>query len=181
MKNFRTTATLVAVTATVLVSGCEEPDDKVARMADENARRQAAQNQRMAELQQEVAAGSRALVEADARAREEFIALQRQVQAERAEVGRQRDELEAERRADPIVAAALANLGIVLACLLPLVLCWYLLRQPPRDDEDRVVSELLIREIVAEEPRLLPPVGSRSLGVRAPDAGDDSDGEPGQP
>jgi len=137
------------------LAGCEDENSKLARMADDFARRQAEQTQQVVELQREVAEGSRQLVEADARAREDMAALHR-------EVGRQQDQLEADRRAfaaqrrmDPIVASAITNAAWLLACLLPLVLCWYLLHSRPNED-DAAVNDVLIGELIAEQPVLLP-------------------------
>ncbi|MEX0867427.1 MAG: hypothetical protein WD030_08710, partial [Pirellulales bacterium] len=117
----------------------------------------------MAELQREVAQGSRQLVEADAAARKEMVALQREVQAERTEVGQQRDALEGERREiaaqrqrDPIIAATITNLGLLLACLLPLLIALYLLCRPVEPADDREVAELLLTDLVSDKPLLLP-------------------------
>lgn len=85
---------LLALVAGIV--GCEE-DERVVRMAQEHARQQAAQSQQMAQLQQEVAQGARELVEANGRAQEEVVALQRDVQTERTEIGHQRDRLEEDR------------------------------------------------------------------------------------
>ena len=52
----------------------------------------------MAQLQAQVAEGSKRLVEADAKARAELTALQHDLQQSQADLGRQRDQLEAERR-----------------------------------------------------------------------------------
>ena len=117
------------------------------------------------EDQRRQAEASRQLVEADAKARTETIALQRQLQDAQAEVGHQRDQLENDRRdfadqrnRDPIVANSIATLGTILACLLPLILCIYL-AMGLRDDlqTDGTLTEILVQEIVAEQPTLLPP------------------------
>ena len=62
-----------------------------------------------------------------------------------------------QRNRDPIVANTIATVGNILACLLPLVLCVYLvmgLRDDPQTDS--TLTEILVEEIVAEEPALLP-------------------------
>ena len=151
--------------------GCDEEENKrLAEMAERHLERQAEQNRQVTELQREVAEGSRRLVEADAQARQEMVTLQREVQAERNEVGRQRDLLEGERRIlaakrrlDPIVAAAITNIGLLLACLLPLVLCWYLLQRRVEPADDQAVAEVLLEDLVTDRPLLLP----RSENVRA--------------
>ena len=153
------------------MSGCDE-DEQLARMAEEHARRQAAQSQQMAELQQEVAQGARELVEADGKAREGIVALQRDIQTERTEIGRQRDHLEEDRRQladqrhrDPIIAATIMQAGMVIACILPLVLCWYLLHREPAQADDAVVAEVLIEDLTAESPLLLPSPTTRRSAI----------------
>jgi len=156
--------------------GCDEDENtRLAEMAERHLDRQAEQSRQVTELQREVAEGSRRLVEADAQARQEMVTLQREVQAERNEVGRQRDLLEGERRdlaakrrLDPIVAAAITNIGLLLACLLPLVLCWYLLTRRVEPADDQAVAEVLLEDLVADRPLLLPRTdGVPAIGLRA--------------
>ena len=89
------------------------------------------------------------MVEADSKARTELAALQRDLQQDQAEVGRQRDQLEGDRRdiaaqrhRDPLIAAAITNIGLILACLLPLVLCVVILRslRNPVTDEEALAA-----------------------------------------
>ena len=166
------------------VIGCDEEENKrLAEMAERHLERQAEQNRQVTELQREVAEGSRRLVEADAQARQEMVALQREVQAERTEVGRQRDLLEGERRdlaakrrLDPVIAAAITNIGLLLACLLPLVLCWYLLGRRVEPADDQAVAEVLLEDLVTDRPLLLPPTDSvRAIGLRT---GNDNSSSP---
>jgi hypothetical protein len=75
-----------------------------------------------------------------------------------------RDELEQERKQiaeqrhrDPIIASSIQTIGLIVACLLPLLVCVYVLRQMNRSDpDDATVAELLVLELVSDEPRLLP-------------------------
>ena len=106
-----------------------------------------------------------------------MVALQR-------DLGRQQDELEADRRAlaaqrhiDPIVAGAITTTGLLLACLLPLVLCWYLLHRGPDDNIDAAVSELLIQDLVSEQPLLQPPSATRRSLACRDDSGSGCDAE----
>ena len=165
----------IAVLLTLTTIGCNEEENKrLAEMAERHLERQAEQNRQVTELQHEVAEASRRLVEADAQARQEMVTLQREVQAERNEVGRQRDLLEderrdlaAQRRLDPIVAAAITNVGLLLACLLPLVLCWYLLHRRVEPADDQAVAEVLLEDLVTDRPLLLPRSDSvRAIGLR---------------
>lgn len=146
----------------LLTVGCSNSDERLARFAEQATERQAEQNRRMADLQQEVAEGSRKLVEADAASRQEFTKLQQHLQSERTEIAHQRDTLEEERReiasqrvTDPLIAAALMNAGLLIACVLPLVLCWYLLRSSDTDTVDSLVTDVLLKDLVAEQPLLL--------------------------
>ena len=159
---------LTVLALMVTTTGCEEDENenkRLAEMAERQLQRQVEQNRHMAELQHEVAEGARQLVQADAEAREEMVALHRDVQAERTEIGRQRDSLEDERKViasqrhrDPVIAAAITNVGLLLACLLPLVLCWYLLRRPMEPADDGAVTEVLLQDLVSDNPLLLPRV-----------------------
>jgi hypothetical protein len=147
------------------ISGCQNTDSRIAEMAREEAARQAEQSRQMAQLQQEVAAGSRQLVEADSQARQELVGLQRELRADQAETGRQRDALEterrqivAERRWDSTVGSAIAGAAGLLACLLPILLCFAVLRGLRASQQtESALSELLVQELTADRPRLLPP------------------------
>ena len=181
MRVHQTTCMTILLTLIAAMTGCDE-DERLTRMAEEHTQRLVAQSQQMAELQREVAQGAKKLVEADARAREEIIALQRDIQTERAEVGQQRDQLEedrrdlaAQRRNDPIIAAAITQVGIVVACVLPLVLCWYLLRREPDEPEDAAITEVLIGDLTAERPMLLPPAADRRAAIACEDPFDHRD------
>ena len=91
-------------------------------------------------------------------------ALQKNLQTERTSVDRQREEMETERRQlaqqrarDPIVAQAIRAVGLTLACLLPLLLAGYVIYSLNRNGDDNdALSELLVMEITAEKPKLLP-------------------------
>ena len=165
---------LIAPMLILTAIGCNEDENKrLADMAEKNLDRQAEQNRQMSELQHEVAQGTRLLVEADAKAREEMLALHRDFQTERAEIGRQRDSLEDERRAiasqrhlAPIIAAAITNTGLLLACLLPLALCWYLLHRRVEPADDGAVAEILLEDLVAERPLLSRTDNQPAIGCR---------------
>jgi hypothetical protein len=149
----------------LLLAGCKSsPDERLVEMAKEHEKSQSEQSQQMARMQHEVAEGSRRLVEADSKARAELTAIQHELRSDQADIGRQRDQLESERREianqrqrDPIVAAAITNVGTVLACLLPLLVCVYVLWSIGRSrDSDAGVTDLLVQELVSERPMLLP-------------------------
>jgi hypothetical protein len=130
----------------------------------------------MVQLQNQVAEGSRRLVEAEAQARAEMAALQRDLQQSQSEIGRQRDQLEAERRQiaaerywDAILGNGITTAAGLVACLLPLVLCWVLLRRPTDDrDADQALAEFLVQELASDHPALLPDHLSRPLLEQMP-------------
>jgi hypothetical protein len=170
---------LLVLIATMI--GCEE-DEQLARMAQEHARRQAAQSQQMAQLQQEVAQGTRELVEANDRAQQAVGSLHRDIQTERSEVGRQRDLLEEDRKQiaeqrhrDPIIAATIMQVGMVVACVLPLILCWYLLHREPAQADDAAVAEVLFEDLTAETPLLLPSPTMHRPAIEREDSMSDSE------
>jgi len=109
------------------------------------------------------------LVDRDVQCRQDLNKLQREsqsaLQVERHSIDRQREDLEAERRQiaeerqrAPIIAAAMTQVGLILACLAPLALCAYLLHVLRNTaDDDTAVTELLVEELSRDRPRLLPP------------------------
>ena len=90
--------------------------------------------------------------------------LQQEIEAARENVDTQRDELDRERREialhryrDPIVAQSLGAIDLTLACLLPLCLAGYVLYTLNRhSSESADLGELLVTEIAADQPLLLP-------------------------
>jgi len=161
---------IVPLTALTIASlcGCDN-DAELARMAETAADRQAEQNKEMVQLNREVAEGTKRLVEAGASSREDFFAIQCELQNERARIGHQRDRLEDERRAiadqrlrESLVAPVLDNLGPLLVVVAVLFFCGLLVSGLSSDNgEGDAVAEILIREMVAERPNILPPQASR--------------------
>ena len=153
--------------AVVLMTGCDE-NERVARMAEKAADRQAEQNKEMARVNREVAEGTKRLVKSNAEARKNVLAMQKDLHDQAAEVGHQRDQLESERQGiaaerlrESILGPIIANLGPLAVCALVLVFCALLvygLRVDKGDDD--AVGEVLIEELVAERPVLLPPAVS---------------------
>ncbi len=164
-QRFGTTAVLMS-----LLAGCDSADDRLVRLATEGANRQADQSQEMVQLQQQVAEGTKQLVANDSAARREWIEVKRTLQADLAEVGKQRDALEAERQAlaaarhrDPVLAAAIETLGLVLACLTPLLAALYALRQQSSEPVDPQVATLLLNDIASARQRCLSRPSPRPL------------------
>jgi hypothetical protein len=153
---------LLAV-ALVAVTGCSD-GERVAKVATEAADRQAEQNVEMAQLNREVAAGTKSLVSADAEARKELTKMQHDLQAEQAKVSTQRDQLETERqeiasqrRAESMWGSVLKGCSVVALCAVTIGFCWYLLFGLRHlDATDRMLNELLIEELVSESSTILP-------------------------
>lgn len=152
----------LSMAALLVIIGCADNNDRrLAEQAERHEQRQAEQNRHNIELHREVAEATHRLVEADAKARQEMATLQSAIQAERNETARQRDQLEKDRRGiaksrrfDSLTAAAVANAGLLLACLLPLGLAWLLLRHADEPASDQVVVETLLDDFSSTEPKL---------------------------
>ena len=143
------------------MAGCDA-DQRLVKQAEKASDRQAEQNRQIAHQNHHLAEATNQLVSADAKARQETLALQRDLQAEQSTLGRKRDDLEDERRQiaasrhrDPIIATVLADLGLVIACVAPLVLCGYLLRGLQHEPTDQELADVLVTELTSDSPLLL--------------------------
>lgn len=160
------------LTVVLLLAGCveEEQDARLERVVHQSLQQQATQSRDNAYVHQHVSEGAKRLVEADAKARHDLIALQHELRSDQAAVGQQRDLLEQERRNlaaarqwDSSLAAAAGGLFVVLACLSPLVLAGYLVYLATRTTSDAGVEEILIRELTSLQPVLLSPTTRPAL------------------
>lgn len=155
-----------AMTGTALfilltLSGCGQApdyrDQRLAEFAQRSNSEQVQQNVRMAEL-----------VRRDAESRKELLAthqqLSSQLNQQQAVIDAGRDRLEQDRRdisqqrhRDPIVAATLHNIGLLLACVLPLLLAGLIVwRMQHQEPDHAAVAELLICELTSDTPMFLP-------------------------
>lgn len=156
------------------VAGC---DDGVATVAREAADRQAAQNAEMARVTHEAAQATRLLVGADAHARRELVAAQRELAAQRLQVAEGFDRLESERRAAATLRSSRADLAhrteqlaALLAAVLALALAGMLLRGAAEEPPDRAVVDLLVEGAAAESERRFPlPKGPADLALPQPE------------
>jgi hypothetical protein len=190
-------------------------DERVVEVAQDAMQRQAEQNQQMAELSQQSAQAASKLVQEQSAARKELTDVQQQLIARDAEcrqdlntlqkdvqkatsearthVDVERSKLEAERREiatdrqrAPVIAGAISQAAMLLVCALPLAVAVYLLyAMKTAPAEDGALTELLVQELVADEPRLLnyhnpalePPDRDGEVdALPAPDARADGDG-----
>jgi hypothetical protein len=160
------TATVAIAAAMTLLADCDE-DKRLVELSRESSNRQAEQNRQIAQQSQQVAEATHDLVREDAAARAEWIAaqhaLETSLQAERKSLDQQRvtladerREAAAERNREPIIAAAITSAGLLVVLALPLVLCLYLVRSLRLGEASAALEELLVCELVSEEPALLP-------------------------
>lgn len=157
------TVTLTSTIAVLAMIGC---DERVVAVSREASDRQAVQNLQMAELQQEVASGTRELVKSDAAARKEFAGVHRDLQRERRMLSNSWNGLELERRRVDLQrrnysvgsAVAAALLGVlILAAILGFL--WQLLALASHGDSlDEELSELVLKQLTmdAQGPMSLP-------------------------
>jgi hypothetical protein len=145
---------VVGVLAAIGLAGCDSPDQRVADMAQQFTKEQARQNQRVAEGQRAIAKGTEQLVAADAKARQDLVHLQRDLRQDQADVGKQRDKLEDERKliasqrqSESRAGAFYVGAAIFVACLAPLVLAGCALlglwRAPTPEEEGTILVEEL--------------------------------------
>ena len=148
--------------ATTVVIGCSSPDERLTQLSQQSLARQAEQNRQMAAQTEEIASATNVLVGSDALARADLIAanrvLQLSLQAERATLDERRHSLEQDRKRwdethhlDSVLATALEAAVSLLAALLPLMLCVYLVRALARGELDQEINDLLVYELTGPE------------------------------
>ena len=159
MKTFRWWHPLIlALAVGIVISGCDE-NKRVAEVAVESARRQAAQDVEMARLNREIAEGSKRLVEAN----DKLLSAQHDLDGQRGQIDGERRSLADERHRDSLLGPILTSLGWLLVGSLPLILCWYLLHGLRQGGEDVEIGHLLIEEITSDDPTLLPRLRSDTI------------------
>lgn len=140
---------------------------------DEEKKQRTWQQEQVDQLQrqsQENSAASRALVEADAESRRQFVALEQSVQAERRELAGQYSALEADRKEVaaarervPLLATAFQGLAALALGTAALWVCSRILGRLSTDDDAGELEETLIlslageSDLLAERPVLLKP------------------------
>jgi len=167
---------LLTVLIPATIAGCSRaPDERLAKFAQQTMTEQVRQNQRMADQSEaiveeshQIAGAAKELVEHDAEARRELIAAQTDLTSQLNEqqsaiytgheqLEQDRREIAEQRHRDPIVAAVIQNVGLVIACLLPLLVAIQVIWQMQSQEPDHAaVAELLALELTSEEPLLLP-------------------------
>ena len=184
---------LMLLAATGCGPATDHRDERLAEFAQQTMKEQRLQNTRMADQAQAIVAESQQLAGAakeliahDAEARRALLAshneLSRQLDQQRATINASRDQLEQDRREiaeqrtrEPIIAAAIANTGLLLACLLPLLLAGLIvLHLRSQEPDHAAVVELLVSELTSDRPRFLlaaaAPRSPHGLGYHDPNA-----------
>ncbi len=167
---------LMTVLIPATIVGCSRaPDERLAEFAQQTMTEQIRQNQRMSDQSEaivdeshQLAEAAKELVERDADSRRELIAAQQELTSQLNEqqsaiytghdqLEQDRRELAEQRHRDPIIAAVIQNIGLVIACLLPLLVAVQVIWQMQSQEPDHAaVAELLTLELTSEEPFLLP-------------------------
>ena len=185
MIHHRSVAMVAAVVLLTTIVGCSRsPDERLAEFAQQTMSEQVRQNERMADQSQAVVEESHQLAETakelvarDAEARRELIAAQQELTSQlngqqsaihtgHQQLEQDRREIAEQRHRDPIIAAVIQDFGLFIACLLPLVVAVFVIRQMQSQEPDHAaVAELLVLELTADEPRLLPGPMSQRLAL----------------
>jgi len=152
-----TAATLIALIAI----GCSSGDERLVELSRQSDDRQAEQNRLVETNNRQVLEATNKLVEAYAKSRTEHIELHRQIETERFGVNQQRAALEQERRQiagerirDPIIAESIRAVAGLIAAILPLLVCLFLLRGLFHKSDQEALAEVLIEDLVSRQPLL---------------------------
>ena len=159
---------VLILAATTVLAGCEQTDDRLVRLSEQSVARQAEQNHEIAQQSKKVAEATHELVRADARARAELIEAQHEleagIQAERDKLDQQRLTLEQDRQSvaaarvrEPVIAEAIGAASTLLVVSAAVVLCIYLIRATSSSPAEPELNELLLTELMADQPSFLLP------------------------
>ena len=152
--------------------GCSSGDERLVEVSRESAERQADQNRLVETNNRQVLEATNRLIEADAKSRTEHIELHRQIESERTGVNQERDALEQERRQiaderirDPIIAESIRAVAGLIAAILPLLVCLFLLRGLFHKSDQDALAEVLIEDLVSRQPLLSEPAAASLPGT----------------
>jgi hypothetical protein len=143
------------------LSGCgQAPDYRDQRLADfaqRSTSEQVQQNARMAELVQRDAESRRELLATHQELTTQLNRQQSVIDAGRDRLEQDRREIAQQRHRDPIIAATLQNVGLLMACLVPLLLAGLIVWQMKHQEPDHAaIAELLVCELTSDKPLFLP-------------------------
>jgi len=149
----------VSLVSCLLLVGCDQrPPSLTRQQVDELIRMPA-----------DATTASRELVSQDAQARQDWLAIQGDLQAAQLEIGRQRDVLATERRYDSLLAAAVEQTSMLLACLLPVLIVTFLVWPRPATPDAQHACDLLVTEVTQAPPRRRIALASRRRLTRPRD------------
>jgi len=119
----------------VLLTGCTETvNERLVRHVEEVEARAATERAEHAQLARQVAEAQR-----------ELIRLQQRLEADRAELARQRQH-------ESFWGPMIEQTALLLGCLLPLLLAIRLLGQAKASQDDSAVVEAIVEELLSDEP-----------------------------
>lgn len=156
----KTKMVMIVTIVTITASGCgTDANVRLANQAERNLERQSEQALRNAEIHRQVAEGTNRLVHADAAARKTIVDLHRDIQSERAKLSDRLDQFDAERRdfwihqnRESLIANAI-SLGLpFVACAVPLLIAWRVLRTDDNRHPDAIVLNWAVSEIGSRLP-----------------------------
>ncbi len=168
LENLRSLWTTILL-AMIAATGCGSDSDRVAEVALESSRRQAALDREMARLNREITEGTRQLVESRGEADRQILAQQQELQQQRQQLDDERRGIASQRLRESLLAPILTNLGWLAVCSLPLVLCWYLLHGLGRESAETPVTQLLVDHLMLSDDPLVQS-GGGSAGMPARDS-----------
>ncbi|MEO8137085.1 MAG: hypothetical protein ABI831_24295, partial [Betaproteobacteria bacterium] len=158
----------VAALLILLLAGCETENERSTRIAERMAEQQSQQNQAMARQGEQLVRATQALVEADSTSRAQLVAIQKDLQQERGKIAGEWEELDDQRRQiaslrtwDSALAVAVEGLAALLTAGIPLALCWSVMRDVKQDPSIDALNEVLVLDLVADMPMLLPAPSNR--------------------
>jgi len=149
---YQQTTVLGLILIAAAVAGCE--GERLGRLAEQTTREQSAQNQRVSQAHASLVQGSQQLIQAESHARRDLAKLQQDLHDERKQIQQQRDALQTERQALALArqqqstwSSGLTALGVLLACLAPLVLAGIALVLLNRGAAPGDVGNVLVEEL----------------------------------
>ena len=167
---------VIFIVGATLVPGCAEPDGRLAELAARSTAEQAQQNQALIKASSRLIDANQQLVERDTEARKELVELQQNLRQDQAEVGHQRDLLDAERRTltldrqrESIWSSLILSVAVILSSLAPLLLSGMALWIAWQSPADQACAEVLLEEMAthssacSESRPTLPPMANQSV------------------
>jgi hypothetical protein len=152
---------LLVLVISSAVIGCgpapDYRDQRLAEFAKQSTEQQSQQNNRIADLVEQNAKSRQDFLEAHENLTMQINSQQSALDTARSQLEQDRKDIAAQRHRDPIIAAAIQSVGVFFACLLPLAVAVFVIRQMQSQGPDEsAVADLLITELTAEKPLFLP-------------------------